>query len=58
MRVVQLAPAPIPTLTASTPESISAFTPSDVATLPAITCKSPTDFLIFSIDFNTPEECP
>ena len=34
--VVQLAPAPIPTLTQSTPESINALVPSPVATFPAI----------------------
>ena len=56
--VVQLAPAPIPTFIQSTPTSIRAFVPSDVATLPAITCKSPTAFLIFFIDFKTPEEWP
>ena len=34
-RVVQIDPAPMPTLTASTPSSISASVPSAVATLPA-----------------------
>ena len=38
MRVVQIDPGPIPTLTASAPASISAMVPSAVATLPAITC--------------------
>ena len=35
MRVVQIEPAPMPTLTASTPRSISASVASPVATLPA-----------------------
>ena len=34
-RVVQIEPAPMPTLTASTPSAISACVPSAVATLPA-----------------------
>ena len=34
-RVVQIEPAPMPTLTASTPRSISASVASAVATLPA-----------------------
>ena len=38
MRVVQIEPGPMPTLTASAPASISALVPSAVATLPAITC--------------------
>ncbi len=37
MRVVQIEPGPMPTLTASAPASISALAPSAVATLPAIT---------------------
>ena len=35
-RVVQIDPGPMPTLTASTPASISARAPSAVATLPAM----------------------
>ena len=35
MRVVQIEPGPMPTLTASAPASISACVPSAVATLPA-----------------------
>ena len=35
-RVVQIEPAPMPTLTASTPRAMSAAVPSAVATLPAI----------------------
>ena len=35
MRVVQIEPGPMPTLTASAPASISASAPSAVATLPA-----------------------
>ena len=37
MRVVQIEPGPMPILTASAPASISAWAPSRVATLPAIT---------------------
>jgi hypothetical protein len=37
MRVVQIEPGPMPTLTASAPASISAWA-SAVATLPATTC--------------------
>ena len=37
IRVVQIEPGPMPTLTASAPASISALAPSRVATLPAIT---------------------
>ncbi len=36
MRVVQIEPGPMPTLTASAPASISASAPSAVATLPAM----------------------
>ena len=38
MRVVQIEPGPMPTLTASAPASISALAPSAVAMLPATTC--------------------
>ena len=37
IRVVQIAPGPIPTFTASAPASIRSFAPSAVAMLPAIT---------------------
>ena len=37
MRVVQIEPGPMPTLIASAPASMSAFAPSAVAMLPAIT---------------------
>ena len=37
IRVVQIAPGPMPTFTASTPASIRSLAPSAVATLPAIT---------------------
>jgi len=37
MRVVQIEPGPMPTLTASAPASISALAPSAVAILPAMT---------------------
>jgi hypothetical protein len=40
IRVVQIEPGPIPTLTASAPAPISARVASAVATLPAITCTS------------------
>jgi hypothetical protein len=40
IRVVQIEPGPIPTLTASTPASARAIAPSAVATLPATICKS------------------
>ena len=56
--VVQLAPAPIPTLTQSTPESINAFVPSPVATFPAITAIFGLSCFIFEIVSNTPLECP
>ena len=56
IRVVQLAPAPIPTFTPSTPASINAFAPSPVATFPAITARFEYDFLIFAMEFNTPWE--
>ena len=36
MRVVQIEAGPMPTLTASAPASISAWAPSAVATLPAM----------------------
>src|SRR5579875_2972142 len=37
-RVVQMAPAPMPTFTASTPTSMSALVASPVTTLPATSC--------------------
>ena len=46
MRVVQIEPGPMPTLTASAPASISALVPSAVATLPAITCTRLDCFLM------------
>ena len=45
MRVVQIEPGPMPTLTASAPASISACAPSAVATLPAMTCTRLDSFL-------------
>src|SRR5207249_1011357 len=39
-RVVQIEPGPTPTLTASTPRSISAWAPSPVATFPPTSCAS------------------
>ena len=56
--VVQLAPAPIPTFTQSTPASIIACVPSPVATLPAIKDISGCEFLILSIESNTSLEWP
>ena len=44
MRVVQIEPGPMPTLTASAPASISALAPSRVATLPAMTCTALESF--------------
>jgi hypothetical protein len=38
MRVVQIEPGPMPTLTASAPASMTARAPSAVATLPTMTC--------------------
>ena len=38
MRVVQIEPGPMPTLTPSAPWSTSAFAPSPVPTLPPMTC--------------------
>ena len=46
MRVVQIEPGPMPTLTASAPASISALVPSAVATLPAMTCTRFESFLM------------
>ncbi|MNL35920.1 hypothetical protein D3C87_1579820 [compost metagenome] len=40
MRVVQIDPGPIPTLTASAPAAARALAASAVAMLPAITCRS------------------
>ena len=54
--VVQLAPAPIPILGQSTPTSIKDFTPSTVATFPAMRAIEPVFVFNFSINFNTPEE--
>ena len=56
--MVQLAPAPIPTLTQSTPASINAFVPSPVATLPAITAIFGLSCFILVIVLKTPFECP
>ena len=55
-RVVQLAPAPIPTFTQSTPASINAFAPSPVATLPAINEICLFSLLIFEMVSKTPFE--
>ena len=58
IRVVQIEPGPIPTLTQSAPAAASARAPSAVPTLPAIIC-SPLKFL--RNDFSasiTPLLCP
>ena len=57
-RVVQMEPAPIPTLTASTPRSISAIVASAVATLPAIRSTSGKRSRTLPITSITPCECP
>ena len=51
-------PGPIPTFTASTPASISAFVASPVATLPAITWRSGNASLIILTVRSTFAECP
>ncbi|MNH08861.1 hypothetical protein D3C79_682950 [compost metagenome] len=40
IRVVQMEPGPIPTLTALTPAATSALAPAAVATLPPMICRS------------------
>ena len=55
-RVVQLAPAPIPTFGQSTPASIKDLVPSLVAIFPAIKAIEPILDFNFSINFNTPAE--
>ena len=57
-RVVQIDPAPTPTLMASAPASASASTPSSVTTLPAITAARATPPLIRSMALITPAEWP
>ncbi len=57
-RVVQIEPAPTPTLIASAPAPASAITPSSVTTLPAITGRSGHPALMRSIAFTTPAEWP
>jgi hypothetical protein len=53
MRVVQIEPGPMPTLMASAPQSMSAFAPSAVATLPATTCTAFDSFLMRSTASST-----
>ena len=55
-RVVQIEPAPTPTLIASAPAACSASTPSSVTTLPAITGSDGQFDLIRSIALITPAE--
>ena len=57
-RVVQIEPAPTPTLIASAPASASASTPSSVTTLPATTGRLGHEPLIRSIALITPAEWP
>ena len=57
-RVVQMEPAPTPTLTASAPASISASVPSAVTTLPAMTGRSGQAVLMRWMARITPAECP
>src|SRR5580700_9179221 len=58
MRVVQIEPGPMPTLTASAPASTSARAASAVAMLPAITWLSAQRALIRFTVSMTPFECP
>ena len=58
IRVVQIEPGPIPTLTALTPASTSANAPSAVATLPPIICKSGCLARVSRMRCKTPSECP
>ena len=57
-RVVQIEPGPIPTLTASTPASISALVASPVATFPAITGRSGNASFNILTQRITLAECP
>ena len=54
MRVVQIEPGPMPTLTPSAPWSTSAFAPSPVATLPPMTSIFGSCFLIHFTRSSTP----
>ena len=54
MRVVQIAPGPIPTFTASAPALIKARVASAVATFPAIIWTFGKCFFIFFTAFITP----
>ena len=58
MRVVQIDPGPMPTLTASAPASIRARVASAVATLPAITCTAFDNPLASSTARATSRLCP
>ena len=57
-RVVQIAPGPMPTFTASAPASISASAASPVAMLPATTSNSPESAAIRATISITPREWP
>ena len=57
-RVVQMLPGPIPTLTASTPASMSARVPSAVATLPAMSSKPVAALRVSRTASSTPPEWP
>lgn len=58
IRVVQMEPGPIPTLTAFTPASTSARAPSAVATLPPTICRSGYLARVSRIRCSTPSEWP
>ena len=58
IRVVQIEPGPIPTLTESAPASISARAPSAVAMLPAMICTSFDRDFARSTARATPSEWP
>ena len=58
MRVVQIDPGPMPTLTPSAPALTRSSAPSRVTILPAITSRSPQRALILATISSTPRECP
>ena len=58
IRVVQIEPGPMPTLTPSAPWSTSAFAPAAVAMLPPITCTCGKRFFTQATRSSTPCECP
>ena len=58
MRVVQIEPGPMPTLTASAPAFTRSSAASAVTMLPPTTCMSGWAFLILATVSNTPREWP